>query len=180
MYYKWPDFPKNCTDFVFDTNVLIDMYAYNIGETEESKENSKIFDVIKPIHENKHNVYIDNIVLGEFINKYIKFSMGYKFKQLGKVLTADSYSFRKIDRATKEYDLVLKELETILENIKDTFNIVWLKENTEIKPEDALSEMKVMEFNDYLIYSLTQSKKATLITRDNDLLGHPKINTLGI
>ncbi len=175
MHFTWPSLPEDCNKFVFDTNVLIYMHGFQIN----LKYARRYAPVIEHIVSSKSVVYIDKIVLSEFINRYVNSSMDYKLRLQGKLAKDEKFRFNKnIHRNTPEYKRVLQEVKSILFQLCTTYNIEFHNENFYIDSEHITNCLNDMEFNDYLIMSLAKDVGATIVTNDRDLIGCEEVNTL--
>ena len=170
MYYKWPKCPDS-NKFIFDTNVLIYMHGFLPNE-----EKAKLFSpIVDYIVKNRHEVYLDKVVISEFINKYINQSLKKKLS----IPEDEPFKFEKTKhRSLQEYKDVLTELNTIITQILSAYNIKNMDNIYEICPEQATKALEQMEFNDYLIVESAKKIGATLLTADNDIIGFPAIDTL--
>lgn len=145
--------------FVFDANILIGLYSYNpVASTKVAIEYISNF-LIK----NKSKLYIDNTVINEFINRYIKKELG-----LEKGETFD----KKIHRNSDEYNNCLDNLKTKLDNIKQSYNVIKHIGTDIFHKLQELDNYKTifnkMEFTDYSIKEVAKENNAILITADND------------
>lgn len=140
--------------FVFDTNILLDLYCYYNPLIKKESEFISNF-LIK----NKIKIYVDNLIINEFINIYIKKSLEDKFN-------------KKINRNTSDYNNCLETLKSKLEHIRRSYNIIKHKDvNIFCKLqeiEDYKNIFNKMEFTDYTIKETAKINNAILITNDND------------
>ena len=140
--------------FTFDTNVFINLYCYNLYR------NNQVEYISNFLIKKQSKFYVDNTVINEFINIYIK-----------KYLKIDKFE-KKEHRNTDNYITCLKNLKLILNNIKDSYNIIDYKSVNIFYNLQNLENYEniftKMEFTDYTIKETTKINNAILITNDND------------
>ena len=175
MKVTWPYIPVNCDRFVFDTNVLIYMHGF----IPNKKMARKYSPIIEHIISNRAKVYIDKVVLGEFINRYINASMEYKLKQKGLLKSDEKFKFDKQKhRHCLQYKEVLNEINTILHQIKSSYNLQLCSATFSIDADVITDSMARMEFNDFLIAKVAEAEQALIVTNDKDLIDCLYIDTL--
>lgn len=175
MKFTWPNIPADCNRFVFDTNVLIYMHGFIPNERMARKYGP----IVEHIASSRANVYIDKVVLGEFINRYINASMEYKLKQNGSLNSDEKFKFNKqIHRDCLQYKEVLKEINVILHQIQSTYNLQLCSTIFSINADIITDSIAHMEFNDFLIANVAEAEHAIIVTNDKDLTGCQNINTL--
>lgn len=139
--------------FTFDTNVFINLYCYNVYH-------SPVEYISNFLIKKRSKFYVDNTIINEFINLYIK-----------KYLKIDKFD-KKEHRNTDNYIACLKNLKSILNNIKDLYNIIDYKSVNIFYNLQNLENYEniftKMEFTDYTIKETVKINNAILITKDND------------
>lgn len=174
MKVIWPSIPINCNRFVFDTNVLIYMHGFIPSERMARKYGP----IVEYIASSGANVYIDKVVLGEFINRYINASMEYKLKQKGLLKPKEKFKFYKQKhRHCPQYQEVLNEMNVILHQIKNTYNLQLCSTPFLIDADTITDSIAYMEFNDFLIANVAKAERAYIVTNDKDLINCQNIDT---
>lgn len=144
-------------DFFFDTNVLIDLF-YTQKPDWSTLAYSKIY---KEMLEMGVNIYIDNTVLSEFVNRIIR--VEYNLQQSlnpNSGITFKNYRNTEEgqERVREAYELV----NVILKSIKLDGEVL-------TKPDiESLLVVDEIDYNDKTIEHLCMSKEYVLVTNDID------------
>lgn len=165
--YNLTNLPNKKTIFVFDTNILL----YLNGIYNSKNQFEKYTKIAEFLIKNKCDVYLDTLVFNEFVNKFIVKKLGHRFD-------------KKNDRNTKKYNNCLKEIEIIVDNLRNIYNIKW--SNNQINLFDRLlninyeREFNLMEFSDWSIKETVKQINGILITNDKDFKKSAENNDLDI
>lgn len=154
--------------FVFDTNILVYLNTIFSEKNKNFEEYSKISEFLI---ENKCKIYLDTLVLNEFINIIIIKKLEHKFN-------------KKHDRNTIQYNQCLKNIKTIIENLKIQYDIFWSSNKINLFDSldkiDYITTFNLLEFSDWSIKEITKSINGVLITNDNDFKNFAKNNEIDI
>lgn len=148
-------------DQVFvDTNILIFLFSPSFVNSNkfQVKKYSMIFQTMV---EKKCNLYINEVVISEFINKCMRLDFAHNFN------TDGSKDYKRDYRPSPEYKatlkIVLKELKKVLfltKSVNDDF------ESFDII--DKLTSNMESDFNDLIIADTVQKKDFKLLSDDGD------------
>ncbi len=162
---------KHFKGIFYDTNIWIYLYGIYPGE----KYNENVSKVHKQILDYGNNIYYNNLVISEFINRNIHFAL--KEYNLSKGTDIKIKDFRHTPEFAKDFgDIGRIVKDEIIRNSK-YLNKNW--ENDHFV--DALDLMKngYIDINDVFIMNECISKNILLFTLDRDLKEYP-LNYLNI
>ncbi|MDR1285423.1 MAG: PIN domain-containing protein [Campylobacteraceae bacterium] len=167
MYY--PNSPNINKDYkiFFDANILIFLFAPSFISTKKHKQYSYIFNILL---ENKNEIYVNSVVISEFINRCLRIDFEKKFPNKSK------RNYKKDYRNSNDYkeifNIILKQLEKFFQlgaiQINDnfsTFNISKECKNTNL------------DFNDLIIAKNVLDNNLKLLTDDKDFNNYEGIDT---
>lgn len=166
--YNLDNLPSADKIFVFDTNILIYLHGgYN--------EDNKLFNAYTKISDfliiNRCKVYLDVLVLNEFVNRFFKNKLGHTFR-------------KDKDRNTKDYNNCLNDINIIINGLKNAYNIEWSSNKINLfdclEKIDYKEEFNQMEFSDWTIKEIVKNMSGILITHDGDFINSAKNDKLDI
>lgn len=153
--------------FVFDTNILL----YLNGIYSKKKVIDSYTKIACFLIKNRAKIYLDTLVFNEFVNRFIRDKLGHSFE-------------KQKDRNTKEYDNCLTNINTIINGLKNTYNITWSSNKINLfnilENVDYKKEFNQMEFSDWTIKETVKNINGILITHDKDFFNSAKNNEFDI
>ncbi len=153
------DYEFKLTDkFFFDTNI----WFYLIGPTENPDKNAHIYmSALEKMQQSECKIYIDVIVLSEFINRYAKYLALKEFN-------IDVHQYEKF-RENKQFKVVssavnnaCKKILAIAERISSDFESVVLNEILSLYSDNKA------DFNDQILENICITNNLKLVTHDID------------
>ena len=161
-------FPIKHCDFrrhrrlLIDTNVWIYLNGPQVWDNPEKREYSE---ALKKIRQAKCDVFIDVVVLSEFMNRYLRI----KFEAWKPDKSAEFKDFR----SSTDYPAVAKDVADAVRGILRTCQLVDSGfESIDMEALLADFEEGRRDFNDQILAELCKTKDLTLITHDSDFKGY--------
>lgn len=149
-------------DRVFlDTNILIFLFSpFNMSKDYEHQK-EKYSEIFALLVKNKSTLYINSLVISEFINKNLRLDFNKNFNKSGDKDFKDDY------RGSEPYKKTLKSIITELKKILKFTN----KLNDDIEQLDILKEYTSdlnLDFNDVIIADTVIKHELKILTDDKD------------
>lgn len=161
--YKFSDIPSlENKSMLFDTNVMIYIF-WPVGNNSYTNDYSSIF---SSILKNKNPLFVDFLVLSEFINLTLRIEYDNYLSIKG--IDKSKFNFKNF-RNCAEGQKSLNDIYNIInKSILSKFEII----GKEFLLEDVNSFLKVdnMDFNDKAIELICKEKDLVLVTNDKDFI----------
>jgi len=157
---EWFDFRKRHR-LLIDTNVWLYLNGPQVKDDDKSRKYS---DALKKIRQAKSDVFVDIVVLSEFINRYLRI----KYKAWKSHEEATFKDFR----SSTDYPAVARDIANAARGILRT--CVPLDSGLESLDMKLLLgdfEENRRDFNDQVLAELCKARELTLITHDGDFKG---------
>lgn len=161
------------SDNVFlDTNILIFLFSPDfVSSTEYQVDTySKIFEILV---QNKNNMYINSLVVSEFLNSCLRMDFNKNFQDATK-----SKEYKNDYRGSDEYE---KTLAILLKELNKMLNVFQIKQlDDEFSKFQIISEFEnsnELDFNDLMISRTVLNQDLKLLSDDRDFDNYPGINT---
>lgn len=155
--------------FIFDTNILIDLfYPMDLG-----KDVSSISDLYDKIIKNRATMLLTSIQVSEFINRCIRFQY-----ELYKKDHPECEDYKKDYRITEDYAQCMN---TILDIIKNEWMVrfEFINDNfKDLEKEKLFFHEFAYDFNDAIIVEIAKKYSATLVTNDKDYISYDLPNRI--
>lgn len=155
--------PKSNDVFIFDTNILIDLF-YPMCPGKDVSDTTALYARIV-----KHDatIILTSVQVSEFINRCIRFQY-----ELYKREHPQCQDYKKDYRTTEDYqncmdvilDIVKNEWEKRFVFVNDKFN--------ELEKENLFGHEFAYDFNDAMIVEIAKKYKAILVTNDKDYISY--------
>ncbi|MDC0932708.1 type II toxin-antitoxin system VapC family toxin [Arcobacteraceae bacterium] len=152
-----------------DTNILIFLFSPYSMSREYDTQKETYSEVLGLLMEYKSKLYINSIVISEFINVSLKLDFNKNFNK------NDDKDFKKDYRGSKPYKCTLnsilvqlKQILKICDKIDDDFK--------QFNVLDEFTENTNLDFNDVLIADTVIHNKLEILTNDQDFQGYKDIN----
>ena len=160
------DFSSFSEKFFFDTNIIY--YIFGPFSDLGSVRDRSYSEFYKKCLENSSEIYINNSVISEFSNLYIKENYN---------LCSENHPIFKEFRKTEDYKQIIKNLSDDWYHILQDCNVC----STEVDSKRVCSiidEMpeRMMDFNDELIAHDCLSNDFILVTHDFDFSNYPDLS----
>lgn len=158
---EWKTFRED-DGLLIDTNVWLRLNGPQVREDQKTRKYS---DALRKIRHAQGDVFVDILVLSEFVNKYLRI----KYKAWKPIPEASFKDFR----SSTDYPAVAKDIANAVRGILKTCRPV--NSGLESIDMEALLtdfEQKERDFNDQVLAELCASKNLALITHDGDFKGY--------
>lgn len=150
-----------------DTNILIFLFSPTFVESEKWQID-KYSEIFLNLIENKNKLYINSVVISEFINQCLRIDFNKHYNTSG---TKDfKRNYRKSDEYKNTLRIILNQLKKIL---KKTIKI-----DDNFSKFDTIEEYKIsinIDFNDLIIAKTVIDNDFKLLTNDGDFKDYPNI-----
>lgn len=151
--------PQKEDIFIFDTNILIDLF-YPMNMENDLSDITGLYSRICKQHA---KIIISSIQISEFINRCIRFQFG-----VYSINHSECKDYKKDYRGTEDYNQAMK---AILEIIKNEWIDRFIFVNDQLQNMDISSILNYtfsFDFNDALIVEIAKQEGAILVTNDGD------------
>ncbi len=155
--------PKSNDVFIFDTNILIDLFYPMCPEKDVSDTTALYARIVK----HHAAILLTSVQVSEFINRCIRFQY-----ELYKDEHSECQNYKKDYRITEDYKNCMEVILDIIKNewqrrfvfVNDKFN--------ELEKENLFGHEFAYDFNDAMIVELAKKYKAILVTNDKDYISY--------
>ena len=147
-----------------DANVWY--YIYGPTVKPEDRAFKKYYsNALEKIIKSKREIFIDVLVLSEFINTYARYFHGKRFKNLPPHEKKDFKKYRSTEEFKREASLIINETKKIMK-LSSRCNLDF--EATEIDLHLSEFEGCKSDFNDIIYKDICKTNDFTLVTNDGD------------
>jgi predicted nucleic acid-binding protein len=155
--------PKKEDIFIFDTNILIDLF-YPMSPEKNVADITNLYNRIIKQHA---TIILTSVQVSEFINRCIRFQY-----ELYKKDHVDCEDYKKDYRITEDYkqcmdvilDIIRSEWEKNFNFVDDKFG--------ELNKSNLFEHEFAYDFNDALIVEIARKNNAILVTNDKDYVSY--------
>lgn len=161
--------PNKNDVFIFDTNILIDLFYPMSPE----KDVSDVSDLYARIIKQHATIILTSIQVSEFINRCIRFQY-----ELYKASHAECQDYKKDYRITDDYQQCMEVILDIIKSEWQTRFLFVCDKFEELDKSSLFGHEFAYDFNDAMIVEIAKKYGAILVTNDKDYVSYELPNNI--